>query len=36
MKWLDDFIDNLPEWMIVVVTITIVFSISYVLLGGFQ
>lgn len=36
MKWLDDFIDNSPEWMMVLVTITIVLSVSYVLLGGLQ
>lgn len=36
MKWLDDFIDNLPELVLVLVTITIVLSVSYVLLGGLQ
>lgn len=36
MKLLDDFIDNSPEWMMVLVTIIIVLSVSYVLLGGLQ
>ena len=36
MKWFEDFIDNSPEWMMVLVTIIIVLSVSYVLLGGLQ
>lgn len=36
MKWLDDFLDTSPEWMMVLVTIIIVLSVSYALLGGLQ